>query len=298
VDPIPTDAAGTANGDGSGIGTIDQLLPFHRSANKPAPPSPTAKQLVVLAHDTAVKFDCDAPCGFGLTTIDHLAPFQCSTNVLKTAFSEAGLVAENPTAEQSVEVAHDTPTSTPSVGAAGLGLGTIDQLDPFHRSISVAVAVLPTAKQLVAEAHDTPASPTPTSPAGCGLGTIDQLDPFHRSMNDAVNVPPTEKQLVADAHDTAETEPLGGPGGLTLGVIDHAGAAPDGPATTAGIPATKPTATTNRTRHDRPERLRRGASPSTRISATFPPGPYDTVARGQRQGCAGNVHIRITDEMA
>ena len=177
----------------------------------------------MLAHDTAVRFACATPRGFGLTTVDHLAPFQCSTKVLNEAFSDSGLVAENPTAEQSVAVAHDTPTSTPSVDPVGLGLGTMDQLDPFQRSMSVAENVLPTAKQLFADVHETPARPAPTSPAGCGLGTIDHVEPFHRSMNESVNVPPTAKQFVADAHDTAETEPLGGPGGLALGVIDHTG---------------------------------------------------------------------------
>jgi len=272
---MPTDAAGTDNcdPDGSGIGTIDQLRPFHCSANTPTSEAPTAKHRVVLEQDTAVNVAADTPFGFGLATIDQLAPFQCSTNVLNDAFSEPVSVEENPTAEQSVALAHDTSESTPSTDPPGFGLGTIDQLVPFHRSINVAVDVLPTAKQLVDDVHDTPARPAPPCPAGCGLGTTDHTDPSHLSINDAENVPPTAKQLDADTHDTAETEPLGGPGGLGLATTDQPAALPAGTATAASIPATRPTATSDRTKQDRrerQERFRGGAPTSSRMATTFP----------------------------
>jgi hypothetical protein len=96
-----------------------------------------------------------------------------------------------------------------------LGLGTITQLVPFHRSTSVTYVPeglskeLPTAKQLLILVHD-----TLDSPRVLGLGTIAQLVPFHRSTS----APPTAKQLVVLVHDTDSPPP-----GLGLGTITNGG---------------------------------------------------------------------------
>ncbi len=72
---------------GFGLGSTDQLVPFHRSTNvwvaKPeVAHHPTAKQLVVLAHDTPVRLLLPDPAGCGVVTSDQLVPFQCSTRLV------------------------------------------------------------------------------------------------------------------------------------------------------------------------------------------------------------------------
>jgi hypothetical protein len=43
---------------------------------------PTALQFVALGHDTLPSEFTPNSLGLGLVTIDHVVPFQCSTNVL------------------------------------------------------------------------------------------------------------------------------------------------------------------------------------------------------------------------
>jgi hypothetical protein len=114
------------------------------------------------------------------------------------------------------------------VAPAGLGLATIVQLVPFHRSTK-AVSVEPdwdepTAKQLVALTQETPPKPA-ADPAGFGLGTIDQAVPFHRSTTVRNGwfpaVLPTAKQLVALSQSTAPKSVDVSPSGLGLGSIDQ-----------------------------------------------------------------------------
>ena len=134
-----------------------------------------------------------------------------------------------PTAMQLVGLTHDTPLRIVDVAPTGLGLGTIDQLVPFHRSIKVFVVVLveyePTAKQLEGVAHDTPFNfATMLAGSTAGLGSTDQAVPFQRSKSGLIAAPPNEsptaKQLVVDGHDTPSNSlrepPVGG------AVIDHA----------------------------------------------------------------------------
>jgi hypothetical protein len=120
---------------------MDQLVPFQRSANagavEPRNCWPTAKQLVVLAHETPFRTLMAMPVGLGLVTMDQVLPFHCSTSVFPSDEESAYL----PTAKQLVVVRHDTPFSTLSVAPTGLGLGTTDQRVPFQRSISVFAAV-------------------------------------------------------------------------------------------------------------------------------------------------------------
>jgi len=163
---------------------------------------------------------------------------------------------ELPTARQSVAFEHDTALNVTSVTPAGVGLATIDQLVPSHRSINVwdvevvDVSTLssPTAKQLVELEHDTPSNSTAARAGGLGLATIDQLVPFQCSINVPFPPVPTAKQSDALEHDTAESSPFGGPGGLTLGTTDQRAAAPDvdaAPTTTPAINATVTTILTN-----------------------------------------------------
>src|SRR5437016_2271349 len=92
--------------------------------------------------------------------------------------STAGMPPETPTAKQLVVLGHDTLFSPPT-----LGLGTIAQLVPFHRSIRAP----PTAKQLVVLVHDTLDSP-PTAPGGLGLGTITNGGPAADTCADAAGL--------------------------------------------------------------------------------------------------------------
>jgi hypothetical protein len=70
---------------GFGLTASDHAEPFQRSMSvfglAPVVTSPTAKQLVVLGHETLAKLLTPAPEGFGLETTDHCVPFQRSTRV-------------------------------------------------------------------------------------------------------------------------------------------------------------------------------------------------------------------------
>jgi len=240
---------------GLGLVTIAQVVPFQRSTNVFSTEfdlSPTAKQLVVSTHDTASSSALVEPSvGFGLPTIDHLVPFQRSTNVLLPE-----VVEKKPTAKQLDVLGHVTPSRAESVAPVGFGLATIDQLVPFQCSANVlwpGPLAAPTAKQLVVLGHDTPFSSDSFSPVGFGLAITDQLVPFQCSTSVA-RPPPTAKQLVVLGHDMLPKEPFGGPNGFGLGTTDHAGVALAGTAATPIAPATKPTETTSRARTDRPER--------------------------------------------
>jgi hypothetical protein len=218
---------------GLGLGTIDQFVPFQRSTSvrgvMPLFANPTAKQLVVLVHATPKRSLFAAPAGFGLATIDHAEPFQCSMSVL------AGPRPATPTAKQLVALGHATENRPGDGDPLGLGLATIDHAVPFQRSMSVLVSPFdcdaPTARQLVALAHAMSSTyvPPPGAVATFGLAMIDQLVPFQRSINELFHRPsvttPTARQVVAVGQATPVNTPLGAPAGLALGTIDQAGAA-------------------------------------------------------------------------
>ena len=71
-------------GTEAGLPTIDHVAPFHRSIKAVVPELPTAKQLVVVGHDTSASELSVAPATFGLVLIDHFEPFQRSINVFVT----------------------------------------------------------------------------------------------------------------------------------------------------------------------------------------------------------------------
>jgi hypothetical protein len=237
------------NEPGSGLATTVQFAPSQRSMIPLMPvrdaKSPTAKQLVVLAHETPLRLDSMLPARFGVAMTFQLVPFHRSTNVRD---DESGPDVEvSPTAKQLVAPGHEIPDRLVAVAPFGAGLGTMFQLVPFHRSISGAslsdtpakVDSSPTAKQFVALEQATPfRSTSPSTPlgTGLGLGTIDQTDPSHRSINVPWSPPPTAKQLVGVVHATAERPPSGGPAGLGLGETDQRNAAPDGDALNATTP--------------------------------------------------------------
>src|SRR3954447_16228911 len=93
---------------GFGLGTTDQLVPFQRSIKLfvvvLVEYEPTAKQLVVLAHDTPFRVAtmlAGSTAGAGMR--DHAVPFQRSRSGLVLVPSK-----ESPTAKQLVVDGHDT----------------------------------------------------------------------------------------------------------------------------------------------------------------------------------------------
>ena len=147
-----------------GLRTIDHLVPFQCSTSVFATDSvllkvpPTATQSLVLGHTTPKRKDSGCAVGFGLGSIDHRVPFQCSTNVFE---AEPSAFSYCPTAKQLLALRHATP-KRPDLGCAvALGLGSIDHRVPFQCSTNVFEAeppVLkpcPTAKQLLALGHAT-----------------------------------------------------------------------------------------------------------------------------------------------
>lgn len=123
---------------GLGLYTIEKPVPFQLSTNVcdgvvwSADDVPTAKQLVELPHDTLVSVLKYGP-RFALPTIFHRVPFHRSTSVLT---GESSPRMFRPTAVQLVALTQETP-SRPESPCAALSLGRIDQLAPFHRSVSV-----------------------------------------------------------------------------------------------------------------------------------------------------------------
>jgi len=133
---------------------------------------------------------------------------------------------------------HDTPLRTLDDEPEGLGLGTMDQVDPFHDSTSVsdppdALGPSPTAVHAAGPVHDTPwreLSGNGEPGEGSGLGTMDQVVPFQDSTSVPVNKGPPEVEVlpasptaVHDAgpvHETALRR-LKSLNSLGLGTMDH-----------------------------------------------------------------------------
>jgi len=88
---------------------------------------------------------CDPPRAFASTV--QFVPFQCSATTVDCKTS--------PTASQFDMVTHEIAFSS-EPPAVEFGLGTRDQLEPFHRSINELSPFAPTAKQFVVLKHFTP----------------------------------------------------------------------------------------------------------------------------------------------
>ena len=208
-----------------GVGTIDQLVPFQRSARLfcevDVEENPTAAQSLALAHDTPLSCVSFEPVGFGAATIAHWVPFHRSIN---TFVSEPDVLVAEPTAKRSVVIGHDTLLREASEVPAGPDVETTTHLVPFQRSASVASSDVPTALQSAALGHDTPTSWL------CDVcemsGAIDQLLPFQRSTDAEF---PTAAQLTGLEHDTPvrpadpSRTPIGpnAAGSAGLATIDH-----------------------------------------------------------------------------
>ena len=91
---------------------------------------------------------------------------------------------------------------------SGFGLGTVAQLVPFQRMISVRLnglvesPAVPTAQALVAVRDFTPLSVPVVAPDGSGLGTRLQELPFHRSISVPVPTWPTAHTLLVASPST------------------------------------------------------------------------------------------------
>ena len=88
---------------------------------------------MLVGHATSLRIVSEkVPPGLGLEINVQLVPFQCSTNGSVTVPPST-----LPTARQLVVLAHETRLTSTANAPEGVGLETIDQLVPFHRSISV-----------------------------------------------------------------------------------------------------------------------------------------------------------------
>jgi hypothetical protein len=204
-------------------------VPFQRSINvfvvAPTVALPTATQLVAVVHDTPLTATAAAPLGVGLATIDQVVPFQRS---MSTCGAE--LFADLPTAMQLDTVEHEMPARFAETAPAGIGMLTIDQLVPFHRSTSGRCAqhvagAEPTAKQLVVLAQETAESEL-SDVDGFRLVEVLQLVPFQRSMmacacSEVVDAVPTAKQPAVVAHETELRAYDQYPAGFVVGTVDQ-----------------------------------------------------------------------------
>ncbi len=85
---------------------------------------------------------------------------------------------------------------------AGLGVGWLVQLVPFHRSARVPAFDSPAAVHDEDEVHDTPSRPAPPW-AGLGVGWMRQLVPSHRSARVPWLDWPTAVQAEEAVQDTS-----------------------------------------------------------------------------------------------
>ena len=143
---------------------------------------PTAKQLAVVRHDTALRLLVRAPAGPAPGAFDQCPP--------ASTFASAVLAVDVPelvpTARQLVGLAHDTPASELWVAKAGSALVTRAHAVPFQVSMSDFRSddpyAFPTATHAFVAAHDTPAN-SPVPETALGLATIDHAVPFQRSVS-------------------------------------------------------------------------------------------------------------------
>jgi hypothetical protein len=116
-----------------GLGTIDHAVPFHCSMRvcwaTPELKVPTAVQSDDETHETPARLLFEESLVFGLGTIDHATPSHRSMSVC-CAIPELKV----PTAVQSDGEMHETALRSLAWEALVLGLGTMDQERPLHRS--------------------------------------------------------------------------------------------------------------------------------------------------------------------
>jgi len=199
-----------------------QVVPFHRSARVCTIPaaeccSPMAVQAEGAVQDTGPRKLWTAFAGLGVGRIVQLFPFHRSAKD-RTGPDWDEVVEYAPTAMQAEGDVQDTASRKACTAPAGLGVGWMVQVVPFHRSARTRpLAVPPTAVQAVREVHDTLFSAPP--PAGVGVGWIRQLVPFHRSarvtmVRDLLVVAPTATQAECAMQATPLSELDAAPGGF------------------------------------------------------------------------------------
>ena len=115
--------------------------------------------------------------GLGMDWVFQVDPFQRSASGTR----KNELFSYSPTAVQAVADEQDTPHRSALGDPAGVGVGWIAQVLPFHRSARVSVvlpvSVNPPAVHAVADGHDTPFKPENVVPWGLGVGWMDQEAP-------------------------------------------------------------------------------------------------------------------------
>jgi hypothetical protein len=162
---------------GFGVRSIDQLLPSHRSANVASVfarsvRNPTAVQDFLEKHDTPRRLLLVAPAGFGVRSIDQLAPFHRCARVT----SVPDRLIENPTAIQDRRDTHDAPASSLLVAPRGFGVRVTAQPEaPALGAIASHSASIPhpTPAQTIRTHRATPPTPPlprPSSPAAARAG--------------------------------------------------------------------------------------------------------------------------------
>jgi len=130
----------------------------------------------------------------------------------------------SPMAVQAEDEVQDTPFRKLCTAFAGLGVGRMVHLFPFHRSAKdrtgpdwdEVVKYAPAAMQAEGDVQDTASRKLCTGPGGLGVGWMVQVEPFHRSARTRpLAVPPTAVQAEREVHDTLVRTPP--PAGLGLG---------------------------------------------------------------------------------
>ena len=91
---------------------------------------PIAMQVDGLLHDKSYTPRRELPLGAESVVAVQVEPFHCSMRA-------SGAVRAKPTVTQNEVLTHDTPERSLSSVETVLGLGTMDQADPFHCSTSV-----------------------------------------------------------------------------------------------------------------------------------------------------------------
>jgi hypothetical protein len=168
--------------------------------------APTAQHALGDRQNTERGAADFATAGFGLLTLTHFEPRQCSTSVRTFA---------TPTAKQLIDVPQDTPGGAESVPDGRGAVGVSDHFLPFHRSATAdGKPLFPVAKQSM-PGHHTPASPPPIE----GVPATDHLRPFQCSASPPKAPLPTAQQLLSRRQNTPSR--LLKPPEARVGTTDH-----------------------------------------------------------------------------
>src|SRR5215470_6661520 len=215
---------------GLGVAWTCQVRPFHRSARVLARVwFPTAVHAVAEVQDTPLR-NALRPAGAGLKvgTIRQVWPSHRSASVPR--YSPVAGSSSPPTARQDDRDGHETPVRVPP--SAGLGVGWMVQVWPFHRCARVSevprrLLVFPTAMQAERDTQDAAFRLLAAAPVGLGVCWMLHVLPFHRSASVAGDwlLPPfgpenpTARQPVAEVQATPISELITPPGRLGVGWI-------------------------------------------------------------------------------